>query len=213
MSGSGKAGNGRGNNRKRPFRRRNRDNNTSGWGHPAGTSDNLQASSKKSPNENQGRQNRGGFPRKGGENPRREKAPFFERPKWTPPKINTDPLPSPDCPWCGKVIRDIALAITDRDTGSPVHFECVTARIAAGEHLEKGDTVTYIGGGRFGVVNFDSSDVNKPRINESKNHGPKVNESMVRRSHDFKIKKVIEWENSDDKAEWRLKICDHYSVT
>jgi hypothetical protein len=84
--------------------------------------------------------------------------------------------------------------MTDRDTGLPVHFDCVAARIVREEKLEKGDTVTYIGGGRFGVVCFGSripGGDGKP----------------------FTIKKIIEWENKDNRAEWRSTISDHYSVT
>ena len=232
MSGSGKAGNGRGNNRRRPFRRRDRDNNPHGSsasqssagaqknrgqvsggeprikdaassrtsaGVPEGESRAAGAASSQNPrfagSENQGRQNRDSLSKRGGEYPRGEKAQFVERPKWIPPKMNTEPLPEHDCPWCGKPIRDISLAISDRDTGAPVHFECVAARIAGGEILEKGDVVTYIGGGRFGIVCFD---------------GPGGSHMT---GHDFKIKKVIEWENKEKRAEWRSVICEHYSVT
>jgi hypothetical protein len=210
MSGSGKAGNGRGNNRKRPSRWQNKDSNTwqegnvSALGREPAEARNLGSarrtvpSERKSVSANQTRQNRESHSKKGSENFRREKAAFVERPKWIPPKINTNPLPVPDCPWCGKPIRDIALAISDKDTGAPVHFECVAARIAGGENLEKGDTVTYIGGGRFGIVSLGRQD--------SSDHL-----QMIRR--DFKIKKIIEWENNDKRAEWRSIICDHYSVT
>jgi len=79
---------------------------------------------------------------------------FVDRPKWIPPKFNTEPLPVYDCPWCGRPIRDLSQAIADKNTGLPLHFDCVAAKIAEGENLEKGDAVTYIGGGRFGIVNF-----------------------------------------------------------
>ena len=102
--------------------------------------------------------------------------------------MNTDPLPVPDCPFCAKPIRDLSQAIADRDTGVPVHFDCVASRIAGGEKLEKDDTITYIGAGRFGIVCFTNRT-------------------------EFKIKKVIEWENKDKKAEWRYEIREHYSVT
>jgi hypothetical protein len=114
--------------------------------------------------------------------------------------MNTDPLPVPDCPYCGKPIRDISVAIADKDTGVPVHFDCVAGRIAGGESLEKGDVVAYIGSGRFGIVNAESR-------------------SSLRDSHDrnsdldFKIKKIIEWEDKDKRADWRSLICEHYSVT
>jgi hypothetical protein len=123
---------------------------------------------------------------------------FFERPRWTPPKLSTDPLPAPACPWCGKPIDDIAAAIADRNSGEPVHFDCIIARIGGGETLEAGDEITYIGGGRFGVVNFDDPPDRQKRPGEPRN---------------FKIKKILEWEDKENRAEWRQSISDHYSVT
>jgi hypothetical protein len=108
-----------------------------------------------------------------------------------------EPLPVLDCPWCGKPIRDLSSAIADRDTGVPVHFDCVAAKISQEESLERGDTVTYIGGGRFGIVHFSGSE-NRGRGGDGKT---------------FKIKKIIEWENKDSRAEWRSTVSDHYSVT
>ena len=212
MSGNEKAGSGRGNNRKRPFRRRGNSSNRNddsgkndsssrndipndkpaaqdrrfqGHGHPAAS---------KWQDESQSRQNRGDIYKKDG-----ERALNNDRPKWNPPKIINDPLPVPECPFCGKSIRDISTAIADRDTGVPVHFDCVTARIAKGENLDNGDVITYIGGGRFGIVNFDSR-------SSSKDPQDKAN------GGDFKIKKIIEWEDKEKKAEWRTLICERYSM-
>jgi hypothetical protein len=81
--------------------------------------------------------------------------------------------------------------MADKNTGEPVHFDCVISRIAGGETLEPGDTVSYIGGGRFGVVHFNDS----------------------RDPQNFRIKKILEWENKDNRAEWRRSVSDHYSVT
>jgi hypothetical protein len=100
-------------------------------------------------------------------------------------------MPSPDCPCCGKQIRDIAAAITDRESGQAAHFDCVLARIAERETLEKGDVVSYIGGGHFGVVRFNSPG----------------------ESRRFTIKKILEWENKDERPDWRSLVSDHYSVT
>jgi hypothetical protein len=180
MSGSGKAGNGRGNNRKRPFRRRQENNNST-----ENPNRNAYAQDRK-------KSGRPAFP-KPHDRPSEYQAkarpdhPKFERLKWVPPRLNTDPLPVPDCPYCGKPIRDISSAIADRDTGVPVHFDCVAERISGSERLENGDSLVYIGGGRFGVINF----------------GPAG----------FRIKKIIEWENLDNRAEWRSLVCEHYSVT
>jgi hypothetical protein len=116
---------------------------------------------------------------------------LFERPRWVAPKLPSDPLPVLDCPYCGKPIKDIASAIADKNNGVPVHFDCIIARIGEGETLEQGDAVAYIGGGRFGVVHFGSPQDNR----------------------NFTIKKILEWENKENRAEWRDTISDHYSMT
>ena len=207
MSGNEKAGSGRGNNRKRPFKR---------WGNASFRSDetNKNDNSSRSENtnnrapaqdkrfqghgradDNQNRQTQGDAYKKGV-----EKTAYPDRPKWIPPKINTDPLPAPDCPFCGKAIRDISVAIADKDTGVPVHFDCVASRIARGENLENGDVITYIGGGRFGIVNFDD------RTSNRDSHEKALNS-------EFKIKKIIEWEDKEKRAEWRNSICERYPLT
>ncbi|GHV63044.1 hypothetical protein AGMMS49587_11770 [Spirochaetia bacterium] len=171
MNGSGKGGN----NRRRSFKRRERD-------------------SDKGQNNGQNTQNNSH--RNGGKRNddlrRYEKAPkvWLDRPKWVPPELSTEPIPSPDCPYCGKPINDMSMAITDKGSGAPVHFDCVIARLAEGEILEPGDAVTYIGGGRFGVVQF-------PNPQDTQN---------------FKIKKIVEWEDKESRADWRKDISDHYSV-
>jgi hypothetical protein len=116
--------------------------------------------------------------------------PFFERPRWSPPQISAEPIPVLNCPLCGKPIKDMAAAITDRLSGVPVHFDCAVSRIAEGENLETGDTITYIGGGRFGVVHFPNP--------QDAGH--------------FRIKKIFELEDRDSRADWRKNISDHYSV-
>ena len=218
---NGKAGHGRGNNRKKPFKRRENDSdvwqkgNFTGWesnrpavtGRPDGD-----AKAHNRTSENQG--NRNTTHKKSG-----DRAAYYERPKWTPPKIKTEPLPLSDCAWCGKPIRDIPAAIADKDTGAPVHFDCVISRITFGERLEKGEAVTYIGGGRFGIVCFDNPAA-QHRDNQAKSPGSQqARQESDRRSaappanRDFIIKKIIEWENKDKRAEWRSVICEHYSVT
>ena len=189
MSNNGKAGNGRVN-KKKHFKRHNNDN----W-QEKDSSGRNNAGEPHSGRPQNAPQTKGNNPhsKKAGENARGEKTSYADRPRWIPPKTNTDPLPVSDCAWCGKPIRDISSAIADKDTGSPVHFDCVTARITFGEKLEKGDAVAYIGGGRFGIVSFGSQGAAAER--------------------GFTIKKIIEWENKDKKAEWRSLICDHYSVT
>ena len=216
MSSNGKAGHGRGNNRKRPFRRRENDNDVwqkgdfSGWGAgrqvkwPEGAGEQAKASGRATDNQGKNAKKNSG-----------ERTPYFERPKWAPPKMNTEPLPVSDCPWCGKPIRDISSAIADKDTGVPVHFDCVISRITFGEKLEKGDIVTYIGGGRFGIICFGGNDSSREGhyIDSQGRTGNSAESEHLQSSLDFTIKKIIEWENKDKRAEWRSVICDHYSVT
>jgi len=215
MSSSGRAGNGRAD-RKKQFKRRDND----AW------QDGEYAANRASGGEPRPGRNQAGAPVKGNNNYYKkggeaggDRVSFVERPKWIPPKTNTDPLPVSECLWCGKPIRDISSAIADKDTGAPVHFDCVAARIAFGEKLEKGDTIAYIGAGRFGIVNFgnagassrystdgSSQDSGKPESSSEAQNHPAANRGFI-------IKKIIEWENKDKRAEWRSVICDHYSVT
>ena len=226
MSSSGRAGHGRGNNRKRPFKRREGDAESWQKGDFAGLNGSRQVSGNwpetggtalqegKAPGRGQSfdNQNRNQGYKKGGD--RGEKAPYFERPKWIPPKMNSEPLPVSNCPWCGKPIRDISSAISDKDTGSPVHFDCVLSRVSFGERLENGEIVMYIGGGRFGVVCFGNLAINtKDLQNRAEVFEEPQRTDGQRLSRDFTIKKIIEWEDKEKRAEWRSVICDHYSVT
>jgi hypothetical protein len=110
--------------------------------------------------------------------------------KWTPPRFSTEPLPPLACPLCGKPIKEAASAVNDRTSGAAAHFECVRERVSQTEQLGPGEVIAYIGGGRFGVVEFA---------------GPS--------SRLFKIKKIIEWEAQEKRAEWRANIADHFSLT
>jgi hypothetical protein len=120
-----------------------------------------------------------------------KKREFFDRPRWTAPEAPRDPIPLADCSWCGKPIRDMSTALQDRATGGAVHFDCVLERIAEGETFEAGDTLAYIGGGRFGIVHLDNP----------------------QNARNFRITKILEWEDKEHRAEWRKTISDHYSMT
>ena len=121
----------------------------------------------------------------------RNKESQHERPQWTAPEMPANPITTPDCPWCSKPITDITTAITDKDSGLPVHFDCVLSRISSMENLESNDSVCYIGGGRFGVIHYN----NPPDM------------------RDFTIKKILEWEPKDRKDEWRKPISEYFSIT
>ena len=189
----GKGGDNRGN-RRRPFRRRGNngpDNNSGKWQdiRKEGTEKNRNPIDTKSADQ------KSLDPKPAEQKPSSQKPAVqkqaVERPKWVPPHIQNANFPAPDCPYCGKPIKDIVSALTDKGTGKAAHFDCIIAKISEREVLEKGDFVSYIGGGRFGIVRFNNpADTRK-----------------------FTIKKILEWENKDDRPEWRSAISDHYSVT
>ncbi|MDR1278316.1 MAG: hypothetical protein LBK02_06165 [Treponema sp.] len=175
---SGRGGN---NHRKSSFKRRDRNNDNwqDRWG------DRRDAGR---PGERPGETAR----------PEKNRGGLYERPRWTPPKPPAEPLPVPNCPCCGKPINDLAAAISDKNSGEPAHFDCIIARIAERENLEPGDTVTYMGGGRFGIVHFNNLPENQRRAGNSRN---------------FTVKKILEWEDKENRAEWRRVLSDYYSIT
>jgi len=173
-SGSGRGSDNRGNRRK-PFKRRERDNNQSRNREPA---------------KNGGKKPADFSPFGEGKSEKR-RGNLVDRPKWVPPQPPDVPMPTATCAWCDKPIKDISTAMAEPDTGNPVHFDCIINRIIEREDLENGDAVSYIGGGRFGIVHFN----NPPD------------------TRDFKIKKILEWENKEIRSEWRVTLSDHFSTT
>jgi hypothetical protein len=162
MNGSGREGN----NRRRFNKRRDRDENWSRDGRDARKKDNQPRYDK-------------------------QRGIVLDRPKWAAPKITHEPLPQLVCAVCEKPIKDLSLAILEKASGNSVHFDCVIAQINKKEKMEKGDVVTYIGGGRFGVVHFDNPHDHRK----------------------FSIKKIFEYEEKDARAEWRDILAARYSTT
>jgi len=113
------------------------------------------------------------------------------RDRFSPPKSVSPVLPKPVCPRCGSPIEDLPSAITDKETGEPVHFDCVLARLSENEPLGDGEKIVYLGGGRFGVVQF---------------------ENPADLKH-FRVKKTLQWEEKDKRADWRRQVTDLYSST
>jgi hypothetical protein len=120
------------------------------------------------------------------------KGVLSERPSWSAPAPVTKPLPVLNCIRCGLPITDLHSALSDRNNGEPVHFDCVMTELTELEKPEAGDILSYIGGGRFGIVHFNNGK------GEQKN---------------FTIKKILEWEDKEKKTEWRGAIADRYSIT
>ena len=93
------------------------------------------------------------------------------------------------CEICGKPITDLSSAIGNRGNDNPVHFDCVLELLQKEEHLEPGDKISYIGQGRFGVINY-------PNVHDVKH---------------FVIKKVIDWESKESHSSWRDEISNLFS--
>ena len=95
----------------------------------------------------------------------------------------------PLCECCGKQIIDVADAITSKETGNPVHFDCILEKISEREKLGANEKIAYIGQGKFAVLHFENMhDLRK-----------------------FTIKKTIEWENQDVRSDWRTEMASLYS--
>lgn len=95
------------------------------------------------------------------------------------------------CEICGKVIspEDIESAVSNRETGNPAHFDCVLKQICDSEKPGPNERVTYIGQGRFAVLHFENP-------------------------HDlrhFSIRRTIEWEDRDNRLEWRNEMAGLFS--
>ena len=93
------------------------------------------------------------------------------------------------CPKCGKPILELASAITDRGSGTPIHFDCALEMLNSEENLAPGEKIAYIGQGRFGVISYANP------------HDTKH----------FTIKKIIDWEEKDKKPHWRDTMAELYS--
>lgn len=94
------------------------------------------------------------------------------------------------CEICGEVIEDLASSISNKESGNPVHFDCVISKLNEIEKPGLNEKVSYIGQGRFAVLHFDNP------------HDQKH----------FSIRKIIEWEARDsERGEWRNEMAGLFS--
>ncbi|MDR0388732.1 MAG: hypothetical protein LBH73_01520 [Spirochaetaceae bacterium] len=183
MSNSGRGG------RRRPFRNRDRGNfspplteNSAG---NAGDNQGIRSLTGSSASwQKDGK--RGGKPRFD-----KNRGVLVDRPKWIAPRVNQEPLPEPECPLCGKPIKDLAAALADKASGTPAHFDCVLGLLGEREPLEEGDELSYIGGGRFGIIHYSAP------------HDRRI----------FQIKKILQWEDQNVRSDWRRQVTERYSTT
>lgn len=94
-----------------------------------------------------------------------------------------------ECPVCGQPITDIANAMADKTSGAPVHFDCVLEQVKKTEPTGENEKISYIGQGRFAVLYYENP----------------------RDQRHFTIKKIIEWENREQKSQWREELSGLYS--
>jgi len=98
----------------------------------------------------------------------RQRQPRPERPKQ---ELKT-------CRVCGKPIFDLAGALSSREDGEPIHFDCAIEQLAKEEHLAADEKLMYIGSGQFGVCA----------------HGP---------GGKLEIRRKVRWEASGTSQPWR----------
>lgn len=95
------------------------------------------------------------------------------------------------CTKCGEIIKDLNSAIADKESGMPMHFDCVLEFLKKAEELKAGEEIIYIGNGNFAVAYFEN---------------PKIRKK-------FKIIKLIEWEDKNKLYQWKQDISDITSMT
>jgi hypothetical protein len=60
----------------------------------------------------------------------------------------------PDCPICGKQVRELASALTHRVARQPAHFDCVMRELRDANEMAPQEKICYLGGGTFGILEF-----------------------------------------------------------
>lgn len=118
-----------------------------------------------------------------------------DRPDATPTEAAPEETPEPprnvpaqECVLCHKPIFDLSSALTDKESGNPVHFDCALQRVAAQEAVGPGEKLVYIGSGNFAVVEFkDKSETS------------------------FIVKRRIPFEEEGKKQDWRKMLSSRVS--
>lgn len=144
----------------------------------------AQGSGPGSPSASEERQRRsGGSPP--GRGPSRGRPPLAPQ---TPAPVEAPrTLPTPDCPVCGKPIRELASALTHRVSRQPAHFDCVVRELRESNEVAPQEKICYIGGGSFAILEF------RPQGSPSR----------------FVIRKRIPYEEKETPQEWKkpLVVC------
>ena len=97
------------------------------------------------------------------------------------PLFKRENLPELSCVICEKSIRNVHAAMSFQ--GNVIHFDCAIEKIQREEPLKPDERICYLGAGAFGIVTFRQGNQGK-----------------------FTVKKRIQFEEKDQKAEWRKAI-------
>ena len=138
--------------------------------------------------------------------PRKSGGQYTERPSERIKLYEGEPV---ECSFCGKPVTDVASALADRTTDKPVHFDCVLDYLAEHETLSAGQSISYIGQGRFAVISskVPASVQGTSAVGVAAAGAAAAGLPSPR----FVIERIIEWEPRDKKYEWRANIADAYS--
>ncbi|EPF30308.1 hypothetical protein HMPREF9194_00623 [Treponema maltophilum ATCC 51939] len=143
--------------------------------------------------------------------PRKSGGQYTERPSERIKLYEGEPV---ECSFCGKPVTDVASALADRTTDKPVHFDCVLDYLAEHETLSAGQSISYIGQGRFAVISskVPASVQGTSAVGVAAAGAAAAGVAAAGLpSPRFVIERVIEWEPRDKKYEWRANIADAYS--
>jgi hypothetical protein len=141
------------------------------------------------PGRHQGGRPQGGRPQGGrGEGGRQQsarQAPAGRQPPDSVPEpVRREPavpIVLPDCPVCGKPVRELVSALTHRVARQPAHFDCVVRELRESNEVAPQEKICYLGGGSFGILEFRPSG-GSPR---------------------FVIRKRIQYEEKETPQEWK----------
>ena len=123
---------------------------------------------------------RGGPRRDSSQSPQGRNAPG-RAPDHRPARPPQPALPAPDCPVCGKPVREMASALTHRISHQPAHFDCIVRELRDSTEIAPQEKLCYLGAGTFGILEF------RPPGGPSK----------------FVIKKRIQYEEKEIPQEWK----------
>ena len=91
--------------------------------------------------------------------------------------------PTPPCSICGEPIQDITSALARPNDGTPAHFDCALKLVSEELKPVEGEQVIYLGKGSFAVV-----------------------EKQAYQQRNLKITRRKDWENIEEKSEWRQEL-------